>query len=96
MGCNRAMAAVTVYTTPYCSFCFAVKRLLDQAGIAFDEVSLAGRPELRRDLSQANGGWRTVPMVFIGGRFVGGFVETRALERSGELTGLVRAAEETA
>jgi glutaredoxin 3 len=89
---SGAMAAVTVYTTPYCGFCFALTRLLDSLGIAYDEVSVEGRPEVRARLAADNGGWRTVPMVFVGGRFVGGFVDVRALHARGELIPLVEAA----
>ncbi|GEM_PF-4315621 len=65
------MVEVTVYTTRICPYCHAARRLLGREGIEFREVSLDGRPELRRRLGEANGGWRTVPMVFVGDRFIG-------------------------
>jgi glutaredoxin 3 len=36
-------------------------------------------------LSEENGGWRTVPMVFIEDKFVGGFDDTKALAQKGDL-----------
>jgi glutaredoxin 3 len=76
---------VTLYTTPSCGFCVAAKRLLGQKNIPFKEVGLADKPELRQRLSQENGGYRTVPMIFIGEEFIGGFDELNALSQSGGL-----------
>lgn len=83
------MARVTVYTTRWCMFCAAAKRLLTAAGVDFEEVALDGRPELRRQVSDAHGGWPTVPMILIGDRFVGGYDDLARLHRAGELTALL-------
>ncbi len=80
-----AVVEVTIYTTRVCPYCHAAKRLLRSEGVEFREVSLDGRAELRRRLAAENDGWRTVPMVFIGGRFVGGYDDLRRLQRTGEL-----------
>lgn len=75
------MPHVTIYTTAVCPYCHAAKRLLDSEGIAFDEIRLDGKPELRQRLAREHAGWRTVPMVFIGDSFIGGFSELRDLHR---------------
>jgi glutaredoxin 3 len=59
--------------------------MLSSLGVDFQEIRLDGRPELRRELSAANGGWSTVPMIFVGERFIGGFDDLRRLDRTGEL-----------
>jgi glutaredoxin 3 len=79
------MQEVTVYTTPICGYCQAAKSLLKQRGYPFKEVDLAADPDLRMRLSRENGGYRTVPMIFIGTEFIGGFNELSALDRSGAL-----------
>jgi glutaredoxin 3 len=79
------MARATIYTTAYCPFCFAAKRLLETEGIDFDEVRLDGDPELRHRVSAENGGWKTVPMVFLDGEFVGGHAELSAMKAEGRL-----------
>jgi len=61
------------------------KRLLKNLNYQFDEVAIDTDPELRQRLSAANGGWRTVPMIFIGEEFIGGFDELNKLHKSGEL-----------
>lgn len=78
-------APVTIYTTHVCPYCVAAKRLLSQRGMAFDEVDLTDNEPLRRTLSAQNGGWRTVPMIFLGSKFIGGYTELVNLDRTGAL-----------
>lgn len=59
--------------------------LLKKLDLTFEETDLGQDPELRARLSSENGGWRTVPMIFIGEDFVGGFTELANLHKSGEL-----------
>lgn len=77
--------AITVYTTPVCGYCQAAKTLLKKRGYTFSEVNLATDPELRSKLSDENGGYRTVPMIFVGKEFIGGFNELAALDKAGTL-----------
>jgi glutaredoxin 3 len=44
-------------------------------------------------LSEANGGWRTVPMIFIGDKFMGGFMDVKAVHDRGELLPLINGLE---
>jgi glutaredoxin 3 len=83
------MKLVRVYTTKICSYCHAAKRLLTQRNIPFEEIGLDDKPELRQKLSEENNGYRTVPMIFVGSTFVGGFNELNQLDRSGKLTSLL-------
>jgi glutaredoxin 3 len=83
------MTRVKIYTTSVCPFCHAAKQLLGSLGAEVDEVGLDADPELRLRLSQENGAWKTVPMIFIGDRFIGGFRELSELHSRGELTALL-------
>ena len=85
------MQEIRGYTTITCGYCSAAKRLLQQRGLTFTEIDLTNDPELRSSLSCENQGYRTVPMIFIGQRFIGGFDDLNALDRRGELTALVHA-----
>lgn len=80
---------IRIYTTRWCGFCFAAKRLFTRLGVDFDEIRVDRQPELRREVSQSAGNWPTVPMVFIGDRFVGGYSEIVALNSSGDLERLM-------
>lgn len=79
------MQEITVYTTSVCPYCVAAKRLLQQRNYPYKEVNLERDPELRQRLSAENGGYRTVPMIFIGEKFIGGFDQLAELDRSGRL-----------
>jgi glutaredoxin 3 len=84
------MSQVKIYTTTYCSYCHAAKALFSELGVDFEEIVLDRDPALRAKLSAENGGWRTVPMIFIDGEFVGGFDEARGLNDRGELFPMLR------
>jgi len=84
------MKPVKVYTTTVCTYCHAAKRLLNQRQIPFEEIGLDDKPELRQQLSDQNKGYRTVPMIFIGSEFIGGFTELNNLDRSGKLVSLLQ------
>ena len=76
---------VRIYTRGWCLYCVAARRLFKKLGVDFDEIKVDGRPELRREISAKAGGWPTVPMIFIGPRFIGGYAEAATLHRSGAL-----------
>jgi len=83
-------AAVRIYTTTWCWYCLAATRLLASLGVDFEEIPVDGNPELRREASARAGNWPTVPMIFIGDRFIGGYSEASELHRHGELEALCR------
>ena len=80
---------VQIYTRRWCLYCAAARRLFKKLGVDFDVIKLDGRPELRQEVSERAGGWPTVPMIFIGPRFIGGYAETAALHREGALLRLL-------
>ncbi len=85
------MAAVEIYTTPWCGYCRAAKALLTRKGVSFTEIDVSEDPDRRREmLARANGRW-TVPQVFIGKAHVGGSDDLYALERAGKLDPLLAA-----
>ena len=68
--------------------CRRARRLLERKGYAFEEVDV-GDEGLRVSLIEATGR-KTLPLVFLDSRLVGGFDEIEALERTGDLDRLVR------
>jgi len=86
------MPAVTIYTKPYCSYCFRAVALLEQKGVAFTEIEAGFDPEKRQEMIQRSGGRATFPQIFIGDRHIGGCDELVALERSGQLDPMLQAA----
>jgi thioredoxin reductase (NADPH) len=82
------MASILMYTKPGCPYCDMAKRLLQSKGQTWTEIDVE-REVGRRDEMIERTRRRTVPQIFIGDRHVGGFDDLSALERGGELDGLL-------
>ena len=83
------MTRIVLYTTPFCGYCRAAKRLLGDKGLVFEEIDVAFDDEKRDEMIGRAGGSQTVPQTFIDGRHVGGHAELAALEREGRLDALI-------
>ena len=79
---------ILIYARARSRSCRRARRLLERKGYAFEEVDV-GDDGLRVSLIEATGR-KTLPLVFLGGRLVGGLGEIQALEHSGDLDRLVR------
>ncbi|WP_413869006.1 glutaredoxin 3 [Albidovulum sp.] len=84
------MPRVEIYTTPWCPYCVAAKRLLERKGAPYEETDVSRDPALRSAMTQRAGRY-TVPQIFIGGRHVGGCDDLHALDRAGKLDPLLAA-----
>ncbi len=83
------MAKVKIYTTPICPYCVRAKSLLKRKGVQFEEVDVFIDPDAREEMETLARGRQTVPQIFIGERHVGGCDDLIALDRAGELDGLL-------
>ncbi|HZQ40858.1 MAG TPA: glutaredoxin 3 [Rhizomicrobium sp.] len=83
------MKPVRIYTTPICPYCVRAKSLLTKKGAPFEEVDVFMDAGARDEMLAKSGGARTVPQIFIGDTHVGGYDELYALERAGDLDGLL-------
>lgn len=86
-----AMSKVEIYTTPICPYCARAKGLLDDKGIAFQEIDVFMDNKMRETMRQRAGGRTSVPQIFIAGQHIGGCDELVALERAGKLDPLLTA-----
>ncbi|MGH8697573.1 MAG: glutaredoxin 3 [Burkholderiales bacterium] len=78
-----------MYVTDWCPFCGRAKALLNSKGVVeIEEIRVQLDAPGRAGL-QAQTGGRTVPQIYIGDRYVGGYDELYALERAGELDALL-------
>jgi len=84
------MSKVTVYTRPFCGYCTRALGLLAEKGVSVTEIEAGFDPELRKEMIMRSGR-ATFPQIFIGERHIGGCDELVALERAGQLDGLLRA-----
>lgn len=85
------MNPVEIYTTPFCGYCRAAKRLLTGKGVTFMEIDVATDPSLRGKMVERAKGRFTVPQIFIGETHVGGFDDLVDLDQDGKLDLLLTA-----
>jgi glutaredoxin 3 len=93
---SESPAEVTVFTLSWCSYCHAVKHLLQSENIPFHVVELdtgiyrepALNTRLRQELLTHTGS-NTLPQVFIGNKNIGGYSDTQSALRGGQLAALL-------
>ncbi|UUY09870.1 glutaredoxin 3 [Pseudomonas sp. J452] len=84
------MPEVVVYSSAWCPYCVRAKQLLSSKGVAFQEISVDGKPEARAEMTR-KAGRTSVPQIWIGSAHVGGCDDLYALERAGKLDALLQA-----
>lgn len=83
-------AKVVMYSTAACPFCVRAEQLLKQKGVLdLEKIRVDADPAAREAMMNKTGR-RTVPQIFIGETFVGGFEDLAALERDGKLDVLLK------
>jgi mycoredoxin len=53
----------TMYTTPWCGYCYRLKSQLDREGIAYEVVDIEETPGAAEIVESANNGNQTVPTL---------------------------------
>lgn len=84
------MKEVTIYTKATCPYCINAKLLLQNKGVMFNEIGILNiSDEERAQLSARTNGYRTVPQIFIGDTFIGGFDQLNKLNQEGKLDAML-------
>jgi glutaredoxin 3 len=78
------MARIQMYSTTWCGYCIRAKALLEQRGLAYEEILMDDDPAFRQKLVEMTGRW-TVPQIFIDDEPIGGYTELWTLDRDGRL-----------
>jgi glutaredoxin 3 len=81
---------VTVYSTKTCGWCRRAEELLARHAIPFQTIDITSDHKARAALIE-RAHWRTVPVIFVEGRPIGGYRELAALVNAGGLAHLKRA-----
>lgn len=84
------MKPVIVYSSDYCPYCMRAKQLLASKNVAFEEIKVDGKPQVRAEMTR-KAGRTSVPQIWIGETHVGGCDDLYALERAGKLDALLQA-----
>jgi len=56
-------AAVTMYSTKWCGYCFRLRKQLDREGITYDVVDIEKVPDAAFVVERINNGNQTVPTM---------------------------------
>jgi glutaredoxin 3 len=83
------MKKVIIYTGPMCNYCSAAKHLLNKKKVSYIEFDIAVDPLKKQEMQEKTNGARTIPQIFIGETYVGGYNELKALEVAGKLNSLL-------
>ncbi|HAZ28838.1 MAG TPA: glutaredoxin [Candidatus Magasanikbacteria bacterium] len=78
------MKPVKIYTTMSCPYCMRAKKLFQALGVSYEEIDVGADQTLRNRLVETYK-WQTVPMIFIGEEFIGGFDDLAELQAQGKL-----------
>jgi len=84
------MKNITMYTGPMCNFCDAAKRLFARNNLSYKEIDISTKDGLRDEMIKKANGKRTIPQIFFDDHHVGGYVELRELEKTGELNNILK------
>ena len=79
------MKKVIIYTGPMCNYCLAAKHLLNKKKINYTEFDIAIDQSKMQEMQERTKGARTIPQIFIGETYVGGYNELKSLELQGKL-----------
>ncbi len=71
-----------------CPYCDRAKTFLDNKGFKYEVVDLTDN-QAELDKLKEQTGWKTVPMIFINDKLVGGYTDLKMLEDEGKLDSLV-------
>lgn len=82
------MAKVVMYSKVPCPYCVNAKRFFQEKGIQFEEIDLTNNPDEMQRIKNETG-WRTVPIIMIDGKLIGGYSDMKALDEEGKLDPLL-------
>jgi glutaredoxin 3 len=78
------VSRVVLFSSESCAYCVHARSLLSKRGVEFEEVDLAGQPELQAQLAELTG-LDSFPQILVNGETLGGLNELRAADRDGTL-----------
>jgi len=83
------MQKVVIYTGPMCNYCSAAKHLLNKKKVSYTEFDIGADSSKMKEMQEKTNGARTIPQIFVGETYVGGYDELKALEIAGKLNTLL-------
>ena len=82
-------AKILMYSTAVCPYCIRAEKLLAHKGVTdIEKVRVDLEPQRRQEMMERTGR-RTVPQIYVGATYVGGYDDLAALDRAGGLDPLL-------
>jgi len=78
------VAEIEIYTSPFCGFCHAAKKLLEKKGVAYTEIDVMMKSDKRREMTKRSGK-SSVPQIFVDGEHLGDCMEIMEMDADDEL-----------
>jgi len=85
-------AMIEIYSSKFCGYCFAAKRLLTSKGVVYKEYVVNADAKHRQQMLERSAGRHTVPQIFINDAHIGGYDDLVKLDRQNELDSLLSSA----
>ncbi len=82
------MKEITLYTTKFCPYCIRALMTLSKKNIKYNNINVNKNPEVYEEI-KAQTGRDTVPQIFIGEEFIGGYDEMHQLDLDGKLDAML-------
>jgi len=82
------MNEVTLYTTKFCPYCIRALRMLSKKGVPYKNIDVNKNQELYKKIKKETGS-NTVPQIFIGEKFIGGYDEMNQLDKEEKLDSIL-------
>ena len=79
-----------MYTGPFCNYCEAAKRLFVRKNVPFKEIDISKVEGAMDEMIKKANCKRTIPQIFFDDLHIGGYDETRALEKENKLQELLK------
>jgi glutaredoxin 3 len=83
------MPEVTIYTKPWCGYCWRAKRLLDSKRVAYCEIDVTEDARLEAEMIRRSGS-TTAPQIFVDDVHIGDSDELARLDREGRLDAILQ------
>lgn len=76
---------IVIYTKEPCPYCVRAIQLLNEKKLSYEVVDLTDQPD-EIDRIKKETGWKTVPIILIDGKVIGGYTDLKALDEAGKLS----------
>lgn len=83
------MAEVIMYSKVPCPYCERAKSFFADKGITYKLIDLTDKPDEIQAIKDKTG-WRTVPIIMINGKLIGGYTDLKELEETGKLDEMLK------